>query len=63
VNGLMYKYDDVPALAEKLEKLLSDGALRSRLGQQAIEWARQWTWDGAADVMEKVAEAAISEGK
>jgi glycosyltransferase involved in cell wall biosynthesis len=63
VNGLMYNYGDVPALAEKLEKLLSDGALRSRLGQQAIEWARQWTWDGAADAMEKAAEVAISEGK
>jgi glycosyltransferase involved in cell wall biosynthesis len=63
VNGLMYKYGDVPALAEKLEKLLSDGALRNRLGQQAIEWAKQWTWDGAADAMEKAAEAAISEGK
>jgi glycosyltransferase involved in cell wall biosynthesis len=63
VNGLMYNYGDVPALAEKLEKLLSDGALRSRLGQQAIEWAKQWTWDGAADAMEKAAEAAISEGK
>ena len=63
VNGLMYNYGDVPALAEKLEKLLFDGALRSRLGQQAIEWAKQWTWDGAADAMEKAAEAAISEGK
>jgi len=63
VNGLMYNYGDVPALAEKLEKLLSDGALRSRLGQQAIVWAKQWTWDGAAEAMEKAAEAAISEGK
>jgi len=62
VNGLVYKYGDVPALAEKLEKLLSDEALRNRLGQQAIAWAKQWTWDGAADAMEKAAEAAISEG-
>jgi glycosyltransferase involved in cell wall biosynthesis len=63
VNGLMYEYSDVPSLAGKLEKLLSDDALRSRLGQQAIAWAKQWTWDGAADAMEKAAEAAISEGK
>jgi glycosyltransferase involved in cell wall biosynthesis len=63
VNGLMYKYGDVPALAEKLEKLLSDDTLRNRFGQQAIAWARQWTWDGAADAMEKAAEVAISEGK
>jgi len=60
VNGLVYKYGDVPALAERLERLLSDHALVNRLGQQAIAWARQWTWDGAADAMEKAAETAIA---
>jgi glycosyltransferase involved in cell wall biosynthesis len=59
-NGLMYEYGDVPSLADKLQKLLSDAALRRRLGQQAIAWAKQWTWEGAADAMEKAAEAAIS---
>jgi glycosyltransferase involved in cell wall biosynthesis len=63
VNGLMYKYGDVPALAEKLEKLLSDDALRTRLGRQAIEWAKQWTWDGAAEAMERVAEETVNEGR
>jgi glycosyltransferase involved in cell wall biosynthesis len=63
VNGLMYDYGDVPALAEKLERLLSGEALRSKLGQQAIEWAKQWTWGGAADAMERAIEAATSEGK
>jgi glycosyltransferase involved in cell wall biosynthesis len=61
VNGLMYDYGDVPALAEKLERLLTDDALRTRLGQQAIEWARQWTWDGAADAMERTIEKTVSE--
>jgi len=63
VNGLMYEYGDVPALAEKLEKLLSDDALRNRLGQQAIDWAKQWTWDGAAEAMERVVEETINEGR
>jgi len=63
VNGLVYKYGDVPALAEKLEKLLSDGVLRNRLGQQAIEWARQWTWEGATDAMERAIEQAVAEGQ
>jgi D-inositol-3-phosphate glycosyltransferase len=63
VNGLMYDYGDVSALAEKLEKLLSDEALRVRLGQQAIGWAKQWTWDGAADAMERVVEETINEGR
>ena len=63
VNGLMYEYGDVPALAEKLEKLLSDDALRNRLGQQAIGWAKQWTWDGAAEAIERVVEETINEGR
>jgi glycosyltransferase involved in cell wall biosynthesis len=61
VNGLMYDYGDVPALAEKLERLLTDEALRSRLGQQAIEWAKQWTWDGAADAMERAIEETVND--
>lgn len=61
VNGLMYDYGDVPALAEKLERLLTDEALRARLGQQAIEWAKQWTWDGAADAMERAIEETLND--
>jgi glycosyltransferase involved in cell wall biosynthesis len=61
VNGLMYEYGDVPSLAEKLGRLLSDDALRGRLGQQAIAWAKQWTWDGAAEAMERVIEETVSE--
>jgi len=63
VNGLMYDYGDVPALAERLETLLSDDALRTRLGQQAIAWAKQWTWDGAAAAMERVIEETMNEGR
>lgn len=63
VNGLMYDYGDVPALAERLERLLSNAALRTRLGQQAIEWAKQWTWDGAADAMERTIEEAMNKDK
>jgi glycosyltransferase involved in cell wall biosynthesis len=63
VNGLMYNYGDVPSLAEKLEKVLSDDALRNRLSRQAIAWAKQWTWDGAAAAMERIIEETISEGR
>jgi glycosyltransferase involved in cell wall biosynthesis len=61
VNGLMYDYGDVPALAEKLERLLTDEALRTRLGQQAIDWAKQWTWDGAAEAMERAIEETMDD--
>jgi glycosyltransferase involved in cell wall biosynthesis len=61
VNGLMYDYGDVAGLAERIERLLTDEPLRRRLGQQAIDWARQWTWDAAADRMEKVVQQAVTE--
>ncbi|MBM3322360.1 glycosyltransferase family 4 protein [candidate division WOR-3 bacterium] len=59
-NGLMYDYGDVSGLAEKLDQLLTDEPLRHRLGRQAIVWARQWTWDGAADAMEQVIAGAVA---
>jgi glycosyltransferase involved in cell wall biosynthesis len=61
VNGLVYPYGDVPALAERLERILKDDALRRKLGEQAIKWAHQWTWDAAADQMEAIIEQAVAE--
>jgi glycosyltransferase involved in cell wall biosynthesis len=61
VNGLVYRYGDVPALAEKLELILKDEPLRRKLGQQAIVWAHQWTWDAAADQMEQEIARAVEE--
>ncbi len=63
VNGLVYPYGDIPALAEKLEKLLSDEPLRARLGRQAVDWARQWTWDKAADDMLACIEQTVNRGR
>ena len=59
VNGLFYDYGDVSSLAEKIDQLLTDDALRAKLGEQAIKWAAQWTWDTAADQMEKVIHQAV----
>lgn len=63
VNGLVYPYGDIPALAERLERLLTDEALRQKLGEQAIKWAHQWTWDAAADQMAAVIEQAKTEAE
>ncbi|MBN2536685.1 glycosyltransferase family 4 protein [candidate division WOR-3 bacterium] len=56
VNGLFYEYGNIPDLAEKLDRVLTDDELRGRLGRQAIGWARQWTWDAAADATEQALE-------
>lgn len=41
-NGLLVPADDVAALAQALDRLMGDEALRQRLGQAAREKARQW---------------------
>jgi len=60
VNGFFYEYGNIVQLAEKIEMLLTDEELRSRLGRQAIAWARQWTWDGAADKIERLIQEAVA---
>ncbi len=61
VNGLFYEYGNVTDLAGKLERLLGDDELRQKLGRQAIDWAHQWTWDGAADATEEVIRRTMEE--
>ncbi len=59
VNGLFYEYGNVADLTAKIERLLADEGLRRQLGEQAITWARQWTWEGAADKIEAQIKVAV----
>ncbi|OYD17445.1 hypothetical protein CH330_00110 [candidate division WOR-3 bacterium JGI_Cruoil_03_51_56] len=61
VNGLFYEYGDIEDMSEKIDRLLEDDELRSRLGKQAVEWAHKWTWDGAAEKMEQIIMQAARE--
>lgn len=61
VNGLFYRYGDIADLAHKLGRLLDDEELRTRLGRQAVDWARQWTWDAAAAATEAALERTVQE--
>lgn len=61
VNGLFYDYGDIGQLAQKLDLLMTDEELRLKLGRQAVGWAKQWTWDRAADATERVIERAVEE--
>lgn len=63
VNGFMYDYGDVAGMAERIERLLRDEALRAGLGEQAVRWAQQWTWDAAADQMEEAIRTAAAESR
>jgi glycosyltransferase involved in cell wall biosynthesis len=46
--GLLVNADDVGALADALEQLILDEALRARLRQKGLERAAQFTWEAAA---------------
>jgi glycosyltransferase involved in cell wall biosynthesis len=50
-TGLLYEYGNVEDLADKLESLLRDRNRRERMAAKAVEWARGFSWDSAADSM------------
>lgn len=43
-NGLVYPAGDIEALSDGIEQLISDAALRRKLGQAAVETARGRSW-------------------
>jgi len=44
------------SLAESLIKMLEDESFRKKLSQNAIEWAKQFSWDKSAKEFERVLE-------
>lgn len=51
ITGFHIPYRDHHALAERLEQILLDPELQARLGRQAAEWARQYSWTRITDQM------------
>lgn len=52
-TGFLVPHGDVAALATRIEQLLRNGELREKLGRQALEHARKFTWDRAAEDTER----------
>lgn len=52
-TGFLVPHGDVAALAARMEQLIGDATFRQKLGQQALAFARRFTWDRAADDTEK----------
>ena len=48
-TGLLYEYGDVPGLSECLIKILSDKDYRNKLTQGGLKWAKDFSWDVAAE--------------
>ncbi|HEX8431370.1 MAG TPA: glycosyltransferase family 4 protein [Longimicrobium sp.] len=51
-TGLLYPHGDLPALADALGRLAADPAEVVRLGDGALDFARGFTWERAADLTE-----------
>jgi D-inositol-3-phosphate glycosyltransferase len=49
VTGFHIPCRDYEALAERMERILSDRALQEQLGRQAAEWAGQYSWSRIAE--------------
>jgi glycosyltransferase involved in cell wall biosynthesis len=60
-TGFLYQYGNVPELAQRIEQLLDNPALRAEMGRNAIAWAAKYTWDHAADAMLKVIERVVAQ--
>lgn len=60
-TGLLVPYGDVDALSNAVIRVLKDDGLRSRLSEEAISWARRFSWDESArallDVIVEVMES------
>jgi PEP-CTERM/exosortase A-associated glycosyltransferase len=60
-TGLLFKPGDVSALAETLERLLDDAALRAKLATQGNNWVREnHTWSKTTAIYSTVYERALA---
>jgi len=60
VTGLLVEDGNVRDLAQAVIRVLEDEALRLRLGRNALEYARQFSWDKTAKQFMKILERTIN---
>jgi D-inositol-3-phosphate glycosyltransferase len=61
ITGYTFPVDDAQALAERLQALLQDRDLRTRMGAQAASFAQQYSWGEIARRMQKVYQDLLPE--
>ena len=58
-SGLLFEYDNVEELADRIVQVLEDEGLRARLSEGALAWAARFDWeDSAAQVLGLLEEVA-----
>ena len=60
-TGLLVPHGDVGALAGAVHRLCADETLRDELGRAAMEYARRFTWDGAANRIEEILRRRVAD--
>jgi glycosyltransferase involved in cell wall biosynthesis len=53
-TGLLYPYGDIPALTDRIRRVINDSDLRQRLATGALAWAGKFSWDRAAEDTEAI---------
>ena len=62
-TGLLYPHSDTRAMAGAIVKLLKDEQLRAKLGEKSLAWSKEFTWEKAAEKIEKLMERVIERKK
>ncbi|MEN8209994.1 MAG: glycosyltransferase family 4 protein, partial [Candidatus Fermentibacteria bacterium] len=50
-TGILVPHGNIQELAAQMDRLAADPALRSELGNNALEWAAGFNWDATAERM------------
>lgn len=53
-TGFLYKYGDIESFAQKMMELLTDEKKWRSFSQSAKQWAREFSWDDAAEKLEYI---------
>jgi|Deesub1362A_J573_1020465.scaffolds.fasta_scaffold01586_4 glycosyltransferase involved in cell wall biosynthesis len=60
-SGIIVEKENIDALANTIITILKDGNLREKLSRNAVEWAKQFSWEKSADKFEGVIKNAIKQ--
>ena len=53
-SGIIIERENIDALANAIIRILKDENLREKLSRDAVEWAKQFSWDRSAEEFERV---------
>ena len=60
-TGFLYDYGNIADLVQKIELLLDNKELNHKMSMAGIEWAKNFSWDNAANEMIKIIEKTVEE--